>query len=320
MIHPVETLMNEHRVIERGLDSLDSLSAGLSTTDPAARVRLGELVRFFREYADRVHHAKEEDRLFTALAAHGFSSQSGPVFVMLSEHEAGRAHVTETGGSRRRRRSADIGGGGNRPGPRDGLLDPAARPHSEGGQHPLPDGGQGAAAPGRRGAQDGLRRLRRERRVGETPGSCRRLSLAHEKALISPTPTFHSRFPREATFNIVGSYRPGNVDIRVSNNVENGTSAARLHHLAKILRGLWCGRLARTLRPGFGRTMAWVCDCGEPSLYLGVGNENHHRSGSPPDRRHHPRLNCAMTSTCARTINMHCRVRQIRNEPVIGRA
>jgi hemerythrin-like domain-containing protein len=102
MIHPVETLMNEHRVIERGLDSLDSLSAGLSTTDPAARVRLGELVRFFREYADRVHHAKEEDRLFTALAAHGFSSQSGPVFVMLSEHEAGRAHVTEL---------ADVAGG-----------------------------------------------------------------------------------------------------------------------------------------------------------------------------------------------------------------
>jgi hemerythrin-like domain-containing protein len=95
MIHPIETLMNEHRIIERGLDSLDGLSGGLSTTDPATRARLGELVRFFREYADRVHHAKEEDRLFTALAAHGFSSQSGPVFVMLSEHEAGREHVTK---------------------------------------------------------------------------------------------------------------------------------------------------------------------------------------------------------------------------------
>ena len=95
MIHPVETLMNEHRVIERGLDSLDSLCAELSTADPAVRVRLGELVRFFREYADRVHHAKEEDRLFTAMAAYGFSSQSGPVFVMLSEHKAGRLHVSK---------------------------------------------------------------------------------------------------------------------------------------------------------------------------------------------------------------------------------
>ncbi len=169
MIHPVETLMNEHRVIERGLDSLDSLSAGLSTTDPAARVRLGELVRFFREYADRVHHAKEEDRLFTALAAHGFSSQSGPVFVMLSEHEAGRAHVTRLAEIAGGDGPADIGGGGNRPGTRDGLLGPAARPHPEGGQHPLPDGGSGAPASGRRGAQESLRRLRRDHRVGGTP-------------------------------------------------------------------------------------------------------------------------------------------------------
>jgi len=102
MIHPVETLMSEHRVIERGLDALDRLCAGLSTDDPDLRVRLGKLVRIFREYADRVHHAKEEDRLFTALAAHGFSTESGPVFVMLSEHQAGRGHVTEL---------ADIAGG-----------------------------------------------------------------------------------------------------------------------------------------------------------------------------------------------------------------
>lgn len=95
MIHPVETLMSEHRVIERGLDALDGLCADLSTDDPNLRIRLSKLVRFFREYADRVHHAKEEDRLFTALAAHGFSSESGPVFVMLSEHEAGRRHVTK---------------------------------------------------------------------------------------------------------------------------------------------------------------------------------------------------------------------------------
>ena len=108
MIHPIETLMNEHRVIERGLDSLDGLCAGLSTADAAVRHRLGELVRFFREYADRVHHAKEEDRLFTALATHGFSSQAGPVFVMLAEHEAGRAHVS---------RLADVAGG-------DGPLSP----------------------------------------------------------------------------------------------------------------------------------------------------------------------------------------------------
>ena len=34
-------------------------------------------------------------------------------------------------------------------------------------------------------------------------------------------------FPRGATFNIVGPIDPADVDVRVSNNIENGTSAAR---------------------------------------------------------------------------------------------
>jgi len=93
--HPIETLKQEHRVIERGLDSLDGLCRSLATNDPAIRARLGELTRFFREYADRLHHAKEEDMLFTALADHGFSPDAGPVFVMLAEHEIGRRHVRE---------------------------------------------------------------------------------------------------------------------------------------------------------------------------------------------------------------------------------
>lgn len=108
MVHPIDTLMMEHRVIERGLDALDRLNRGLAAEDPTVRVRLGELVRFFREYADRVHHAKEEDRLFTALADHGFSAEAGPVFVMLSEHEIGRSHVS---------RLAEVAGG-------DGPLTP----------------------------------------------------------------------------------------------------------------------------------------------------------------------------------------------------
>ncbi len=34
-------------------------------------------------------------------------------------------------------------------------------------------------------------------------------------------------FPRGATFNIVGPNHAAYVDVRVSNNIENGTSAAR---------------------------------------------------------------------------------------------
>ncbi len=36
-----------------------------------------------------------------------------------------------------------------------------------------------------------------------------------------------TRFPRGATFNIVGPNHLAYVDVRLSNNIENGTSAAR---------------------------------------------------------------------------------------------
>jgi hypothetical protein len=39
--------------------------------------------------------------------------------------------------------------------------------------------------------------------------------------------TFLTRFPRGATFNIVCPKRSADRDIHVSNNVENGTSAAQ---------------------------------------------------------------------------------------------
>jgi hemerythrin-like domain-containing protein len=50
-------------------------------------------VDFIRAYADGWHHAKEEAHLFPALEAAGMPRESGPVGVMLHEHEIGRAHV-----------------------------------------------------------------------------------------------------------------------------------------------------------------------------------------------------------------------------------
>ena len=49
--------------------------------------------KFFREFADRCHHGKEEDLLFPALEAQGFPRDAGPTAVMRMEHEQGRAAV-----------------------------------------------------------------------------------------------------------------------------------------------------------------------------------------------------------------------------------
>jgi len=48
---------------------------------------------FIRQYADRFHHAKEEDILFEALVKNGMPRENSPVAAMLMEHDMGRAYV-----------------------------------------------------------------------------------------------------------------------------------------------------------------------------------------------------------------------------------
>jgi hemerythrin-like domain-containing protein len=57
------------------------------------------LIEFFRSYADRTHHGKEEDLLFPAMIEKGFSREQGPIHCMLADHEHNRAltrAITET--------------------------------------------------------------------------------------------------------------------------------------------------------------------------------------------------------------------------------
>jgi hemerythrin-like domain-containing protein len=89
----IETLMNEHRTIERVLDALVVFAEDAQRRGGTEGEELARFVRFFREYADAAHHAKEEDVLFQAMVAHGFPRNGGPVAVMLHEHDEGRAAV-----------------------------------------------------------------------------------------------------------------------------------------------------------------------------------------------------------------------------------
>ncbi len=86
---PTETLMAEHRVIERGLDVLLAL-ARAETLD---RTAAGDVVDFIRNYGDTYHHAKEEHQLFPAMEARGVPKHAGPIAVMLYEHDEGRSRV-----------------------------------------------------------------------------------------------------------------------------------------------------------------------------------------------------------------------------------
>ena len=94
----IQILMDEHRSIERMLDALESFAGRLERLDPETqRSSLRGFATFFRDFADRLHHAKEEDRLFVAMVDHGFPKEHGPIAVMLHEHVLGREHVGSLG-------------------------------------------------------------------------------------------------------------------------------------------------------------------------------------------------------------------------------
>jgi len=52
-----------------------------------------DAVDFIRGYADRFHHAKEEDTLFTALIANGMPEKDSPIEAMHIAHDQGRTFV-----------------------------------------------------------------------------------------------------------------------------------------------------------------------------------------------------------------------------------
>lgn len=90
---PIETLMNDHRVIERVLDGLVAFGDEVRRKGSTEKEELSRFVTFVREFADACHHGKEEDILFAAMVEHGFPRDGGPLAVMLHEHDQGRALV-----------------------------------------------------------------------------------------------------------------------------------------------------------------------------------------------------------------------------------
>ena len=89
----IETLMNEHRVIERVLAALEAAALETREGAPLERSRVAEFADFFRNFADTCHHGKEEDLLFKKMVDSGFPAGQGPIAVMLFDHKAGREHV-----------------------------------------------------------------------------------------------------------------------------------------------------------------------------------------------------------------------------------
>lgn len=85
---PMKMLVNEHKLIKRLLVVLPAMIRGLDLGAEEGRQVALSGVDFIRSFADRYHHAKEEDILFKC-----FDENLDILKVMLEDHEAGRAHV-----------------------------------------------------------------------------------------------------------------------------------------------------------------------------------------------------------------------------------
>jgi len=93
IVRPTETLVEEHKLIGQVLDCLQKMCEGLERGERLDPDVARDVIYFLRHFADRCHHAKEEDHLFRLLEASGIAVDGGPVGVMLMEHEEGRELV-----------------------------------------------------------------------------------------------------------------------------------------------------------------------------------------------------------------------------------
>jgi hemerythrin-like domain-containing protein len=90
---PTDELMAEHRVIERMLGIVSNACDRLEKGEEVDQELFAGAADFFRNFADRCHHGKEEKLLFEKMQERGMSGEVGPIAVMLREHDDGRAHV-----------------------------------------------------------------------------------------------------------------------------------------------------------------------------------------------------------------------------------
>jgi hemerythrin-like domain-containing protein len=90
---PTEILKHEHQVVLRVLEAAEREIASINKYGTIHVTLIREMADFFRGFVDRCHHTKEEKYLFARMHQQGMPLTSGPLGVMLHDHEQGRARI-----------------------------------------------------------------------------------------------------------------------------------------------------------------------------------------------------------------------------------
>jgi hemerythrin-like domain-containing protein len=88
-----QVMVDEHKLILRMIALVEHNTALLEEGKFRNWQFYLDAVDFIRNYADRFHHAKEEDVLFSALVKNGMPEKQSPIEAMHMEHDQGRSHV-----------------------------------------------------------------------------------------------------------------------------------------------------------------------------------------------------------------------------------
>jgi len=89
-----DILKHEHQIILLVLDGVEQEAERIQETGAVRANKIAEMVDFFRSFADRCHHQKEEKLLFVRMQERGMPAERGPIASMLHEHDEGRALVS----------------------------------------------------------------------------------------------------------------------------------------------------------------------------------------------------------------------------------
>jgi hemerythrin-like domain-containing protein len=89
----IEELTHEHRIIKRVVKAMERATETLRTGEQLPPEFFEGVIEFVTGFTDGCHHRKEEHALFPLLAAKGEKIRTGPVKVLLGEHEIGRHFV-----------------------------------------------------------------------------------------------------------------------------------------------------------------------------------------------------------------------------------
>lgn len=106
---PTDILKEEHRGIELMLSILERMCRKLETKAQVDVTHLEQSIDFFKGFADKCHHMKEENLLFPAMEKAGFSKEAGPIAVMLDEHTLGRQYIAAMTGALSAMKRGDMG-------------------------------------------------------------------------------------------------------------------------------------------------------------------------------------------------------------------